>query len=57
MKPTHKLKYLNKRLNIKAEVGAGWYNTNGSISIVINPLVVLAQNEDSVYTLFPIDTK
>jgi hypothetical protein len=53
MKPTHRLKVLNKKTDASAEVGAGWINKDGSISITLNPCVVLKPKKELVYTLFP----
>jgi hypothetical protein len=51
-KPTHELKFLNKVTNEKGKLGVGWENENGSISISLNPMVVLTQSNDLVLTLF-----
>lgn len=53
MKPTHRLKVLNKLSNHRTDAGAGWLNADGSISIRINPMVCLENLEDHVITLFP----
>lgn len=52
-KPDFSLKALNKRTSDKFYIGAGWSNSNGSISIVLNDMVVLTQSKDLVLTLFP----
>jgi hypothetical protein len=57
MKPTHRLKVMNKDTSQKAEVGAGWQNTDGSITIQINPCSVLNDDKKYVITLFPTDNK
>lgn len=54
MKPTHRLKVLNKVTDLKGEVGAGWLNKDGSITIQLNPCVVLHPHPDLVVTLFPV---
>lgn len=54
MKPTHKLKVLNKVTDSRAELGAGWINPDGSISIKLNICVVIQDDPDLVYTLFPV---
>jgi hypothetical protein len=55
MKPTHRLKALNKLTNNRCEVGAGWLNANGSISVRLNPCIVLRYDPEIVITLFPVD--
>lgn len=52
-KPDYRLKAMNKATDAKAEVGAAWSNTDGSISIVLNPFVRLDYNTDLVLTMFP----
>ena len=55
-KPTHRLKVMNKKTNAKCnDAGAAWLNKDGSISIVLGACVVLTEDRDMVYTLFPID--
>ncbi len=56
-KPTHRLKVLNKRTNTKSELGAGWLNDNGSITLVLNECVVIQHNSELVYTIFPVTKK
>jgi len=55
MKPTHRLKVLDKKTNGRTEAGAGWQNEDGSISIVLNPCIRLTPDNRTVITLFPID--
>ena len=55
--PTHRLKFLNKRTEETGEIGAAWLNEDGSLSLVLNPMVVLRQSPDLVITLFPRDGK
>lgn len=57
MQPTHRLKVLNKFDDARTEVGAGWLNADGSLSITLNPCVVLTRDTNIVITLFPIDRK
>jgi len=58
MKPTHRLKILNKTADTKCnDAGAGWKNEDGSISIVIAPGVILKEDANLIYTLFPIEEK
>lgn len=53
MTPTHVLKAFDKTNEARTEVGAGWLNPNGTISITLNPCVVLTRHPNIVYTLFP----
>lgn len=54
MKPTHRLRVLDKETNQKGTAGAGWLNKDGSISIVLDPCVVLSgDRKNIVITLFP----
>lgn len=51
--PDYRLKLLNKKTSAKNEnAGAGWVNEDGSITLVLNPCVVLESNSDLLYTLF-----
>jgi hypothetical protein len=54
MKPTHRLKFLNKVTEERGEVGDGWLNPDGSVSIVLNPFVTLTQSKDIDLRLFPV---
>jgi hypothetical protein len=51
-KPDFRLKFLHKVTSEKGDVGAGWQNNDGSISIRLNCCVHLVQNPDVVLTLF-----
>lgn len=54
--PDFRLKIMNKKRNTQnKDAGAGWVNPNGSVSIVINPGVILNDNPEHIITLFPID--
>jgi hypothetical protein len=53
--PDFSLGLLNKSTGKKGQVGVGWQNPDGSINIVLNIKVVLAQNDDEVMRLFPLD--
>lgn len=57
MRPTHSLKILDKSNSYRTEIGAGWLNKDGSITLVLNPAVVLDYEKqvDKVITLFPRD--
>jgi hypothetical protein len=52
-KPDCRLKFLNKTTEEKGEVGALWVNPDGSLTLVLNPMVVLKQDINLVYTIFP----
>jgi len=52
-KPTYRLKILNKETNTRCnDAGAAWVNKDGSISLVINPGIVLKEDKNLVYNLF-----
>jgi hypothetical protein len=54
--PTHVLSVKQKRGDRKTpRIGVGWLNADGSISISLNPCVVLTSKDDVFVTLFPID--
>lgn len=55
MKPTHRLKVLDKHTERKGEVGVGWLNSDGSISIQLNPCIRLNADVSQILTLFPVD--
>lgn len=55
MKPTHILKVLEKTTDHRTEVGVAWQNKDGSLTISLNPCIVLAPNQNHVITLFKID--
>lgn len=55
--PEYKLHAMNKRTDEKSKVGAAWLNESGSISIVLDPFIVLAGSKDLVLTLFVNDRK
>jgi len=57
MKPTHRLKMLNKTTSAKGELGAGCLNEDGSITIVLNQCIVVQQDPNIVITLVPITDK
>jgi len=56
-KPTHRLKMLHRQSKSTNDVGAGWLNEDGSISVVLNVGTALDWHDkhDCVLTLFPID--
>lgn len=53
MKPTHAFKALDKTTLHRTLLGAGWLNKDGSISISLNPCVVITPDPNIVLTLFP----
>lgn len=55
--PDYKLCVKDMTTEHKAEVGAGWKNENGSISIRLNLCSVIHHNPNLVLTLFPYDRK
>lgn len=46
------VKYLDKSTEERGKIGAGWNNDDGSISIVLNPLVVIHATKDFEIRLF-----
>lgn len=56
-KPDYQLKILNKSNDKRGIIGAAWKNEDGSISIQINPCIILDGNQldDFVITLFKND--
>ena len=54
MSPQYRLLALNKKTEQRGKVGAGWRNEDGSISIRVNPWVVIDSNPDVILTLFPV---
>lgn len=56
-KPTHNISVINKVTGARGQVGAGWLNDNGTITLALNPMVHLVSNPDCTITLFPIDYK
>lgn len=57
MKPHYRLKFLNKKTEETGEIGAVWVNEDGSMTLVLNPMVTVVQSRDIVLTLFPVDAK
>lgn len=56
-KPDYKLKVLNKKTEERGEIGAGWLNQDGSVSIKLNLFINLKANKDLVITLFPYENQ
>lgn len=52
MTPTHVLKVLNKKTDARSVCGVGWLNKDGSISIQLNPCIIMKQESNLVFTLF-----
>ena len=53
-KPDYRLSALDKSTDDRGQIGVAWKNTNGSISIVLNPWVQISANRDMVLMLFPV---
>lgn len=52
-KPDYNLSAMDKKTEMKGQIGGAWTNPNRSISIRLNPWVVLdGANKDLVLTLF-----
>lgn len=49
------LRALNKATEETDKVGAAWVNSNGTVSIRLDPFVVLQSRPELVLTLFPND--
>lgn len=54
-KPTHLLKVKEREGEGKTTIGAGWMRQDGSVSIVLNPCVVLSWQDNVIIHLFPIE--
>lgn len=52
-KPHYRVRALNKQTDAKGTIGAAWSNDNGTISIRLDPFIVLDGGKDIVITLFP----
>lgn len=50
--PDYDLAFIHKVTNQKGRLGAAWSNPDGSIRIVLNPMVVIPADADVVLTLF-----
>lgn len=51
--PTHRLGVIDTRTDKRSIVGAGWKNDDGSISIVLNPCIVISSGPHYILRLFP----
>jgi hypothetical protein len=52
-KPDFNLKAMRRDTDQKNRVGAGWFNEDGSISIVLDSFIVLESHPQLILTLFP----
>lgn len=55
--PDYDVKAMRKDTEQKARVGAAWKNEDGSISIVLDPFVVLEGHTQLIITCFPKESK
>lgn len=56
-KPTHRFKALNKETSETATLGAAWLNDDGTLTVKIDPFIVLTNAPGHVLTLFPEEGK
>lgn len=54
-KPDYRVKAMNKETNEKNTIGAAWLNPDRSISMVLDPFIVMSANKNLVITIFPIE--
>jgi hypothetical protein len=54
-RPTHRLSVKSRTDRGQGVIGAGWMREDGSISISLNPCVVLSHDDDVMIFLFPND--
>lgn len=52
-RPDYDVRGMNKMTNERAKIGGAWLNSDGSISVVLEPFVTLVSSKDLVVTLFP----
>ena len=57
MTPTHRMSAYHKDSKARTEVGAAWLNADGSITIILNPCVILTRDPDILLKLFPVDQR
>lgn len=50
--PDYNVRFVNKATQEKGTLGHAWKNDDGSITIRLNPKVVLAQNSSEIVRLF-----
>lgn len=57
-KPDYIAKAMNKATGEKSwRIGCAWHNSDGSVSVKVDPFIVLTGGEDLVVTLFPNEEK
>ena len=54
-KPTHLLKVKQRDGDGKTTVGVGWLNEDGSMSLALNPCVVLSWTDNVMINAFPVE--
>lgn len=54
-RPTHVLSVKEREGKGTCRVGVGWLNPDGSVSIQLNPCVVLSARDDVFISLFPVN--
>lgn len=52
-KPDYNFRALNKATEERGRLGAAWNNQDGSITVVIDPFVVVPTGKQFLLTLFP----
>lgn len=55
--PDYNVRAMSKSRGEKSLVGAAWRNPNGSISVKIDPFVILQGGSDLLITIFPISER
>jgi hypothetical protein len=53
--PDFRLRAFNKQTEKGHNVGAGWMSEDGTVTIVLDPFVVLRTKKDYSFHLFPAD--
>ena len=53
--PTHRLCVKHRVTGATGVIGAGWLNEDGSVSLALDPCVVIAATDNVFLTLFPVD--
>lgn len=51
--PDWRVHALNKQSDARGEIGVGWNNPDGSISVVYNPFVVVPVGQEFAIRMFP----
>lgn len=53
-KPAYNVKVMNKQTGEKSQkIGGAWVNRDGTISVILDPFVVIPGGQDILVTLFP----